>query len=118
MWTNLAAFSEKLAKVADLYVNDAFGTAHRAHATTEGVAHLVKPAVSGFLMEQELRYLGDALAHEAGRDQRAVLVGHIFPDKEKIELHPGPNTARQPAIELRPLLQDFMEQGGLVEVGQ
>lgn len=51
------------AALGDLYVNDAFGSAHRAHATTEGVAKLVKPAVSGFLMEQELKYLGDALNH-------------------------------------------------------
>ena len=50
------------AALGDFYVNDAFGSAHRAHATTEGVARLVKPAVSGFLMEQELKYLGEALA--------------------------------------------------------
>lgn len=49
------------AGLGDIYVNDAFGSAHRAHATTEGVAHLIKPAVSGFLMERELRYLGEAL---------------------------------------------------------
>jgi phosphoglycerate kinase len=59
---NDPALAAAYAALADLYVNDAFGSAHRAHATTEGVAHLVKPAVSGFLMEQELRYLGDALA--------------------------------------------------------
>ncbi len=51
------------AALGDLYVNDAFGSAHRAHASTEGVAHLLKPAVSGFLMEQELKYLGSALDH-------------------------------------------------------
>ncbi|HEU5262696.1 MAG TPA: phosphoglycerate kinase [Gemmatimonadales bacterium] len=51
------------AALGDFYVNDAFGSAHRAHASTEAVAHLVKPAVAGFLMEKELRYLGDALAH-------------------------------------------------------
>jgi phosphoglycerate kinase len=50
------------AALGDFYVNDAFGSAHRAHATTEGVARLIKPAVSGFLMEQELKYLGEALA--------------------------------------------------------
>ena len=50
------------AGLGDIYVNDAFGSAHRAHATTEGVAHLLKPAVSGFLMEQELKYLGEALS--------------------------------------------------------
>jgi len=50
------------AALGDIYVNDAFGSAHRAHATTEGVARLIKPAVSGFLMEQELKYLGEALS--------------------------------------------------------
>jgi phosphoglycerate kinase len=49
------------AALGDLYVNDAFGSAHRAHASTEGVAHILKPAVAGFLMEKELRYLGEAL---------------------------------------------------------
>jgi phosphoglycerate kinase len=51
------------AKLGDLFVNDAFGSAHRAHASTEGVARLLKPAVSGFLMEKELQYLGSALDH-------------------------------------------------------
>jgi phosphoglycerate kinase len=50
------------AKLGDFYVNDAFGSAHRAHSSTEAVAKLLKPAVSGFLMEQELKYLGEALA--------------------------------------------------------
>ena len=49
------------AALGDLYVNDAFGSAHRAHASTEGVAHLLKPAVAGFLMEKELKYLGELL---------------------------------------------------------
>jgi phosphoglycerate kinase len=51
-----------LAMLGDFYVNDAFGAAHRAHASTEGVAHHLKPAVAGFLMEKELRYLGSALS--------------------------------------------------------
>jgi phosphoglycerate kinase len=51
------------AALGDLYVNDAFGSAHRAHSSTEGVARLLKPAVSGFLMEKELEYLGAALDH-------------------------------------------------------
>ena len=55
-------FCEQLAKLADIYVNDAFGTAHRAHASTEGVAHLAKQAAAGFLMEKELEYLIGALA--------------------------------------------------------
>ena len=52
----------QLAALADIYVNDAFGSAHRAHASTEGVAHLL-PAVAGLLMEKEIRYLGEAVAN-------------------------------------------------------
>ncbi len=53
-------FARSLARLGDIYVNDAFGTAHRAHASTEGVAHIL-PGVAGFLMEKEIRFLGDAL---------------------------------------------------------
>src|SRR5207245_5195303 len=49
--------AQTFAALGDFYVNDAFGSAHRAHASTEAVAHLLKPAVAGFLMEKELRYL-------------------------------------------------------------
>ncbi len=59
---NDAALARSLARLGDLYVNDAFGAAHRAHASTEGVAHLLRPAVAGLLMERELEYLGTALA--------------------------------------------------------
>jgi phosphoglycerate kinase len=55
--------ARRFAALGDLYVNDAFGSAHRAHSSTEAVARILKPAVSGFLMEQELRYLGQALDH-------------------------------------------------------
>jgi phosphoglycerate kinase len=58
-------FAAELAKLADLYVNDAFGTAHRAHASTEGVARLLPKAAAGFLMEKEIQYLGMALANPA-----------------------------------------------------
>ena len=54
-------FAEELAKLGDFYVNDAFGAAHRKHTSTAKVAHLVKPAVAGFLMEKELRCLSQAL---------------------------------------------------------
>jgi phosphoglycerate kinase len=54
-------FARQLAGHADIYINDAFGTAHRAHASTEGIAHLVAKAAAGFLMEKELKYLGQAL---------------------------------------------------------
>ena len=60
---NDPVFAAQLAQLADIYVNDAFGTAHRAHASTEGVAKLLQPAVAGYLMEKELRYLGGALAN-------------------------------------------------------
>jgi phosphoglycerate kinase len=53
--------AQAFAALGDFYVNDAFGTAHRAHASTEALAHLLRPAVAGFLMERELEYLGEAL---------------------------------------------------------
>ncbi len=59
---NDANFSKELSSLADIYVNDAFGTAHRAHASTEGVTHYLE-AVSGFLLEKEIKYLGDALTN-------------------------------------------------------
>lgn len=58
---NDRAVAQQLAALGDLYVNDAFGSAHRAHSSTEAIAHILKPAVSGFLMERELRYLDQAL---------------------------------------------------------
>jgi len=54
-------FSKKLAALCDVYVNDAFGSAHRAHASTEGITHYVKQSAAGLLMEKELNYLGKAL---------------------------------------------------------
>lgn len=54
-------FAQKLAANADLYVNDAFGTAHRAHASTEGVTHYLSPSVAGYLIEKELQYLQSAI---------------------------------------------------------
>ncbi len=66
-------FAKQLAAVADLYVNDAFGTAHRAHASTEGVTHYLKPSVAGFLIEKELQYLQSAI--EAPQRPLAAIVG-------------------------------------------
>ena len=60
---NDPTLAAQMARLADVYVNDAFGTAHRAHASTEGVARLLHPAVAGFLLEKELLYLGQALAY-------------------------------------------------------
>jgi phosphoglycerate kinase len=58
---NDPAFSKKLASLAEIYVNDAFGSAHRAHASTEGITHHIKQSAAGLLMEKELTYLGKAL---------------------------------------------------------
>jgi len=66
-------FAKQLAANADLYVNDAFGTAHRAHASTEGVTHYLKPSVAGFLMEKELQYLQNAI--ENPQRPLAAIVG-------------------------------------------
>lgn len=59
---NNPEFAQKLSSLADIYVNDAFGAAHRAHASTEGIAHKVKSVATGLLMEKELKYLGDIVA--------------------------------------------------------
>jgi phosphoglycerate kinase len=58
-----AALAKTFAALGDLYVNDAFGSAHRAHSSTAAVAHLLKPAVAGFLMEKELQFLGQLLGN-------------------------------------------------------
>ena len=72
-------FSKKLASFGEIFVNDAFGTAHRAHSSTEGVTHYL-PAVSGFLIEKELKFLGDALT-EPERPFMAILGGSKVSDK-------------------------------------
>ncbi|QUY44520.1 phosphoglycerate kinase [Acaryochloris sp. 'Moss Beach'] len=66
-------FARQLAAVADLYVNDAFGTAHRAHASTEGVTHHLSPSVAGYLIEKELKYLQAAI--ESPQRPLAAIVG-------------------------------------------
>ncbi len=81
--SNDPAFTKALASLADLYVNDAFGTAHRAHASTTGVATLLKPAVAGFLMEKELQYLGQQLA-DPQHPFVAVVGGAKVSDKIKV----------------------------------
>ena len=84
---NDPAFAEKLAKVADVYVNDAFGAAHRAHASTEGVARVVAKrggkCAAGLLMERELKFLGDELENPA-RPFVVILGGAKVSDKIKV----------------------------------
>ncbi|MDM9383845.1 phosphoglycerate kinase [Chlorogloeopsis sp. ULAP01] len=70
---NDADFAQKLAANADLYVNDAFGTAHRAHASTEGVTHYLSPSVAGYLIEKELQYLQSAI--ESPQRPLAAIIG-------------------------------------------
>ncbi|MGA2554894.1 MAG: phosphoglycerate kinase [Verrucomicrobiota bacterium] len=84
---NDPAFAEKLAAVADVYVNDAFGAAHRAHASTEGVARVIArrggPCAAGLLMERELQYLGRELENPA-RPFVVILGGAKVSDKIKV----------------------------------
>ena len=84
---NDPAFAEKLAKVADVYVNDAFGAAHRAHASTDGVPHVVAKrggkCAAGLLMERELKFLGDELDQPV-RPFVVILGGAKVSDKIKV----------------------------------
>jgi phosphoglycerate kinase len=77
---NDPAFAAQLAALADVYVNDAFGAAHRAHASTEGIVHHVAFAAAGFLMAAEVEYLGRALTHP-DRPFIAILGGAKVSDK-------------------------------------
>jgi phosphoglycerate kinase len=80
---NDAAFAKALASLADLYVNDAFGAAHRAHASVEGITHQLPKAAAGLLMEQELKYLGHAL-ESPDRPFVAILGGAKVSDKIEV----------------------------------
>ena len=80
---NDPAFAEELASLADVYVNDAFGSAHRAHASTEGVVRLVKEAAAGLLMAAELEHLGRVLEHP-DRPFVAMLGGAKVSDKLEV----------------------------------
>src|SRR6476661_2375469 len=80
---NDAGFATQLAALADIYVNDAFGSAHRAHASTEGIVHHVKQAAAGLLMAAEVQYLGKILEHP-DRPFIAVLGGAKVSDKLEV----------------------------------
>jgi phosphoglycerate kinase len=80
---NDPAFAQQLAGLADVYVNDAFGSAHRAHASTEGMVRFVADAAAGLLMEQEIRYLGQALT-APDRPFVAILGGAKVSDKIEV----------------------------------
>src|SRR5258708_5823952 len=76
---NNSEFAHQLASLGDIYINDAFGTAHRAHASTEGVTHYL-PGVAGFLVEKEINFLGSALEHPR-RPFAAIIGGAQVSDK-------------------------------------
>ena len=80
---NDPAFAKKLASLCDIYVNDAFGSAHRAHASTEGITHFVKVSAAGLLMEKELTYLGKALT-EPDKPFVAIIGGAKVSDKIQV----------------------------------
>jgi len=80
---NDEGFSKELASLCDVYVNDAFGSAHRAHASTEGITHHVKDSVAGFLMAAEVEYLGKALDNP-DRPFVAILGGAKVSDKLEV----------------------------------
>ena len=80
---NDPGFARQLAAFTPIYVNDAFGSAHRAHASTEGITHFVQKAAAGFLMEKELRYLGGAL-ESPQRPFIAILGGAKISDKIEV----------------------------------
>src|SRR5579864_2806787 len=77
---NDSNFAKQLSKLAEYYVNDAFGSAHRAHASTEGITKFIKEAAAGLLMEKELKYLGKALEHPE-KPFVAILGGAKVSDK-------------------------------------
>lgn len=90
-------FAKKLAALAELYVNDAFGSAHRAHASTEAITHHLHPSAAGFLMEKELEYLGKAVENPA-HPYVAIVGGAKVSDKID-------------------LLKNFMKQADTILVG-
>ena len=80
---NDEGFAKELASLCDVYVNDAFGAAHRAHASTEGITHFVKQSAAGLLMEKELNYLGKAVT-EPFRPFVAIIGGAKVSDKIEV----------------------------------
>src|SRR5271168_701064 len=79
-------FAAQLASLCEIYVNDAFGSAHRAHASTEGITHFVKKSAAGLLMEKELKYLGKSL-EEPAKPFVAILGGAKVSDKIEVIDH-------------------------------
>jgi phosphoglycerate kinase len=111
---NAPDFARRLAAPADVYVNDAFGTAHRAHASTEGITHFLSPCAAGLLMEKELEYLGKAVENPA-RPYVAIVGGAKVSDK--IELLENFAKLADTVLVGGAMAYTFLEAEG-VEVGQ
>ena len=82
------AFSEELASLADAYVDDAFGSCHRAHCSTAGVTDYIKDTAVGYLMEKEIKYLGNAV-NDPERPFTAILGGAKVADKLNVICQPA-----------------------------
>ncbi len=111
---NVADFARQLAALAEVYVNDAFGTAHRAHASTEGITHFLSPSAAGMLMEKELEYLGKAVENPA-RPYVAIVGGAKVSDK--IELLENFSKLADTVLVGGAMAYTFLKAKG-VEVGQ
>jgi phosphoglycerate kinase len=111
---NAPEFAQQLAALAEVYVNDAFGTAHRAHASTEGITHFLSPCAAGLLMEKELEYLGKAVENPA-RPYVAIVGGAKVSDK--IELLENFAKLADTVLVGGAMAYTFLKAGG-VEVGQ
>jgi phosphoglycerate kinase len=111
---NAPEFARQLAALAEVYVNDAFGTAHRAHASTEGITHFLSPCAAGLLMEKELEYLGKAVENPA-RPYVAIVGGAKVSDK--IELLENFAKLADTVLVGGAMAYTFLKSEG-VEVGQ
>jgi phosphoglycerate kinase len=111
---NMPDFARRLAALAEVYVNDAFGTAHRAHASTEGITHFLSPCAAGMLMVKELEYLGKAVQNPA-RPYVAIVGGAKVSDK--IELLENFSKLADTVLVGGAMAYTFLKAEG-VEVGQ
>merc|ERR1712054_127682 len=110
---NEPEFAKKLAANADLFVNDAFGTPHRAHGSTEGVTAHLKPSVAGFLLQKELDYLEGAVA-EPKRPFAAIIGGGmVFTFLKARGLETGSSLVEEDQLELAKKLETIAAEKGI-----
>ena len=112
---NVTEFAKKLAKNATIYVNDAFGTAHRAHATTEGVTKFVDHKVAGFLMKKELEFLKSAV--DAPVRPFAAVVGGLINIKYRLFIHLYLNTKGAKVSTKIPVIESLIDKCDKIFIG-